>query len=70
MKNTSITNGTAHPFAHSKNKIEILPNGIDIAEESALYDQFNNVRTAEKLATRCSPWKYPCFFQLTHRNIL
>lgn len=39
-----VTPTMAHPFAHTKARLEIIPNKIDIEEESRLYDALCEVR--------------------------
>ncbi|KAF5381730.1 hypothetical protein D9615_005430 [Tricholomella constricta] len=38
----SSSSAPVHPFANSKNLLEVIPNGIDVAEESKLYDELSH----------------------------
>ncbi|KAG5351962.1 hypothetical protein C0989_004365 [Termitomyces sp. Mn162] len=50
-----------HPFANSKSFLEIIPNGIDIEEESRLYDelvqasQFSNDQEFDRRSVASAP---------------
>jgi hypothetical protein len=35
---TASPSRNSHPFAHTTSRLEIIPNGIDVEEESRLYD--------------------------------
>ncbi|KAG6865450.1 hypothetical protein C0991_002373 [Blastosporella zonata] len=39
---TSTPSTIQHPFANSKSQLEIIPSGIDVEEESRLYDALTN----------------------------
>jgi hypothetical protein len=40
---SSSTSTVVYPFANSKGVLEILPNRIDVEEESRLYDEMSRV---------------------------
>lgn len=48
----SPTSIRSYPFANAVGQIEVLPNGIDVEEESRLYDQLDHVRSLPTMTLR------------------
>ncbi|KAF7354391.1 PX domain-containing protein YPT35 [Mycena venus] len=53
-----------HPFAHTTGRLEIIPNGIDVEEESRLYDDlvFDESPIEPRPRRSCSPVAPPSVF--------